>query len=291
MEGVTIFGAGLQRVAVRAITPDIFWITHCLGDHAHTMYQRYFASLPNPEAYTSDRVVDYPFSAFLICGERTCLIDTIGPTQRAATLEAIEFALAGRQLDYLWISHVELPHAGNTPAIMQCYPGARLVAVSGGDHYQLHGLEGALLAAPGDVIDLGGYRLETVDPLFVDHGMSQWAYERTTGFFFSADWGHNLHEPAHGQCFQFLDEMPASGYSDELYLDDVKVNAWYQFPWLAWADPDELAEAIDGLHARYDIRIFAPSHGNVIRKDFARYAPLLREGMRQAAAMPFRHVV
>jgi flavorubredoxin len=288
---VKIFGEGLQRVAVREIAPDIFWITHCLGDRAHEMYQSYFALLPNPEAYTADRIVDYPFSAFLFRDERSCLIDTIGPTQRANMLDALAYALDGRPLDYLWISHVELPHAGNTPAIQQRYPGVRLVAAAGGDHYALHGLDGAQLAAPGDLIDLGRHRLETVAPLFVDHGLSQWAYEHHSGLLFTADWGHNLHEPTRGQCFQFLDEMMAGGYDDTLFLDDVKVNAWYQFPWLAWADPDELAVAIDDLFTRYDVRIFAPSHGNLIRKDLARYRPLLREGMRQGAALPFAHVV
>ena len=35
---VTIFGEGLERIAVREIVPDIFWITHCLGDLAKNYY-------------------------------------------------------------------------------------------------------------------------------------------------------------------------------------------------------------------------------------------------------------
>ena len=128
-----------------------------------------------------------------------------------------------------------------------------------------------------------------VDPLFVDHGLSQWLYERTTGMFFSADWGHNLHEPACNQCFMFVDEMMADGYTPELFVDDVKVNAWYQFPWLAWSDPNEIAGAVEQLFKQYDIKIFAPSHGNVIRKDVDQYIELWIEGMRRAAAMPFSH--
>jgi flavorubredoxin len=284
----TVFGAGLDRVAVRQITPHIYWLTHCLGNLARAYYADYFSLLPNADDYTGQRIVDYPFSAFLIVDEASLLIDTIAPTQKANTLKALAHVLGDRSLDYIWISHIELPHAGNAPAIQSQYPGAKLVTVSEGDHYELHGLEEAIQVSPGDVIELGRHTIEMVDPLFVDHGLSQWAYEPTTGFFFSADWGHNLHEPARGQCFMFLDEMEAGGYSPEQFVDDVKVNAWYQFPWLAWTDPNEIAAAVEGLFEQYDVRIFAPSHGNIIRKNVDQYIELLKEGMRQAAAMAYQ---
>ena len=285
---VKIFGEGITRVGVREIIPNVYWITHCLGNHAKDYYADYFASLPNPEDYAGNRIVDYPFSAFLIIDEKSLLIDTGAPTQRENTLKTLDYVLGDKSLDYIWISHIELPHAGNAGSIKRQYPNAKLVTVKGGDHYELHSLEDALQVSPSDVIELGNHTLEMVDPLFVDHGLSQWAYERTTGFFFPADWGHNLHEPARHQCFQFVDEMvDETGYSPTLFVDDVKVNAWYQFPWLKWTDPDEIAAAVDELFKQYDIKIFAPSHGNIIRKDVDQYVDLLKEGMRQAAAMPY----
>ncbi len=289
MNDITIFGKGLERVAVRPITDNIFWLTHCLGDLAQEFYAEYFSLLPNADEYAGTRVVDYPFSAFLIVDEKSMLIDTIAPRQKETMLQAVDFALAGRPLDYIWISHIELPHAGNAVPLKRQHPEAQLVTVRGGDHYELHSLATALQVAPGDVLNLGQHVVEMVDPLFVDHGLSQWLYERTTGFFFSADWGHNLHEPACGQCFQFLDEMVADSYTNRLFIDDVKVNAWYQFPWLAWCDAEEVATAVAQLFQRYDVQIFAPSHGNIIRQDVAQYIPLLQEGMRQAAAMPYSH--
>lgn len=287
----TLFGSGLERVAVRPITPHIFWLTHCLGDLAHAYYQEYFSLLPDADRYAGSRVVDYPFSAFLIVDDRTLLIDTCGPKQQTAVLQALDHVLGDRPLDYIWISHVELPHAGNAPAIKRRHPGAQIVTVAGGENYQLHGLDHAMTVAPGDVISLGQHAVEMVAPLFVDHGLSQWLYERHTRFFFSADWGHNLHAPAQGECFQFLDEMLAHGYTPDLFVDDVKVNAWYQFPWLAWTDPDEIAQAVVDLFQRYDVALFAPSHGNVIRQEFASFIPLLVDGMRRAAAMPFSHAL
>ena len=284
-----VFGSGLERVAVRAITPNIFWLTHCLGDLAATYYKDYFSVLPNAEDYSGSRVVDYPFSAFLIVDERSLLIDTCGPKQQQPFLDAVQFVLEDRPLDYIWISHVELPHAGNTPALKRVYPAAQVVTVAGGDNYDLHGLADAQTVAPGDMIELGEHVVEMVDALFVDHGLSQWLFERTSGMLFTADWAHNLHEPACGQCFQFMEEM--DGYADDLLVDDIKVNAWYQFPWLAWGNSDKILKAIDGLFEQYDVKILAPSHGNVIRRDFGRYIPLIKEGMRRAVAMPFSNVL
>ncbi len=288
-----VFGTGIERVAIRPITDNIYWITHCLGDLAQEYYRDYFAMLPDADRYTGSRVVDYPFSAFLIVDNYSMLIDTCGPRQQKATLEAVEHILNrnSRTLDYIWISHVELPHAGNSPALKRRYPNAQIIAVAGGENYQLHALDNAQLATPGDTINLGYHTIEMVGALFVDHGLSQWLYEEKTGFLFTADWGHNLHAPACGECFQFLDEMLANDYTESLYIDDVRVNAWYQFPWLAWADPTHLETAIDRLFKQYQVNIFAPSHGNIIRRDFGRFIPLLKQGMAQAAAMPFSHAL
>ena len=81
--------------------------------------------------------------------------------------------------------------------------------------------------------------------------------------------------------------MLAAGYDEETFVDDVRVNAWFQFPWLAWTEPAAITAAVEALFDRYDVRIFAPSHGNVIRRDVGRFVPLLKEGMRRAAGMPY----
>jgi flavorubredoxin len=258
---------------------------------AQEYYRDYFAMLPDADRYTGSRIVDYPFSAFLIVDEHPLLIDTCGPRQQTAALQAIEHILAGRSLGYIWISHVELPHAGNTPTLKRRYPEAQIITVAGGENYQLHALHNARMVSPGETINLGRRSVEMVDALFVDHGLSQWLYESESKFLFTADWGHNLHAPAYGECFQFLDEMLDQKYTEELYIDDVRVNAWYQFPWLAWTEPDELAAAIRQLFQKYQVNIFAPSHGSIIRHDFGRFIPLLIQGMTQAAAMPFSHTL
>jgi flavorubredoxin len=70
-------------------------------------------------------------------------------------MEALDYVLDRKSLDYVWVSHTELPHAGNALALLRNYPDSKVIAAKGGDHYKVHGLEKAILAAPGDKIRLG----------------------------------------------------------------------------------------------------------------------------------------
>lgn len=81
---------------------------------------------------------------------------------------------------------------------------------------------------------------------------------------------HNQH-----QCFRLADEMEEAGVTlGASHMHEVATTN--RVALLAKADPDFTAAAIDKFLATYDIRIFAPSHTNVIRKDIPRYMAALR---------------
>ena len=79
--------------------------------------------------------------------------------------------------------------------------------------------------------------------------------------------------------------LESGDYPNELYIDDIKVNAYFQFPWLKWTDPNEIGAAVDQLFSQYDVEIFASSHGNVIRKNARDYLPQIRQGMLAAIGL------
>ncbi len=236
---VKIFGEGVGRVGVREIVPGVYWISHCLGDHA----PQWMEVFNNQSEIMRKRRVDIQFSAFLIVDEKSVLLDTLGPNQRTHLMEALDYTLNKKSLDYVWVSHTELPHAGNALALKQRY-GSKIIAAKGGDHYMVHGLEDAMLAAPGDRIKLGRAVLQMVDPLFVDHGLTQWVYEERSGLLCTVDWGHNFHVTP-TECFQFLDEMRES---IPFLQEDIIINMRTQFPWLAWTNPEETNRAIDAAY-------------------------------------------
>lgn len=279
MTRVKVFGDGLGRVGVLEISPNLYWLSHCLGEHAPNWMDVY-RGVP---VEMKKRRIDIQFSSFLFVDKKSAIIDTLGPMQRTHLMEALDYVLDGRPLDYVWVSHTELPHAGNAVALRERYEGSKIVAVNGGDHYEVHGLEKAILVDPGDRIKLGKRTLEIVDPLFVDHGLTQWVYEEETGFLCTVDWALNFHVTP-TECFKFLDELKESL---RFLPADLLINMRTQFPWLAWTNPEETNRAIDRLFRSRDVRLLAPMHGAVVREDVGGYVKLLKRAMRGAADAPF----
>ena len=285
---VKIYGEGINRIGVRQITPQIYWICHCIGKDAEKHNGGFAADFARINPNIDPTANDINYNSYLFMDEKTLLIDTLGPAQHNTILDVLSDLLGERQLDYLWISHTELPHAANATAIRRQYPDLQLMTVGGHDHYEIHGLEDALLLNYGDELQLGEHEIEIIKPIFLDHALTQWLYERKTGFMCPVDWA--LMAQNEHQSFLFMDEMEATGYSPERFMHDVSITNCVVFAWLRWADPDQIAEAIDAFYAKYDIRIFAASHTQVIRKDVPAYLAALREAMRRAVTADYNLV-
>src|SRR5262245_26993752 len=75
-----------------------------------------------------DRMVHSHVCAYLVCGsEKSILIDSGNATDHPRILKDVEDFLAGRPLDYVFLTHGELPHCGLLPAWMEKYPEALAV--------------------------------------------------------------------------------------------------------------------------------------------------------------------
>jgi flavorubredoxin len=277
---IKIFGEGLSRVGIRQITPQIYWICHCIGKGADKINGGFAADFAKANPLLDPEAGDIIYSSYLFLDKKTFLIDTLAPSQHDTILEALDHLLDGRKLDYLWISHTELPHAGNTAALCRAHPEVEILTVGGHDHYEIHGLGNARKLEHGDRLDLGEHKIEIIEPIFVDHALTQWVYEHKTGFLCPVDWALNVHNEH--QCFRFMDEMEEVGYSAEQFMEEVSTTNRVVFAWLRWADPDEMVAAIDRFYENYDIKIFAPSHTQVIRKDLPKYMGALRQAMHKA---------
>lgn len=288
MNDLKIYGHEASRVAVRQITPKIYWISHCIGKGCEKFNGGFAEEFARTNPLFDSEANDIIYSSYLFLDEKTFLIDTLCPAQHETMLEALADVLAGRKLDYLWISHTELPHAGNTAAIRRAYPDAQVLTVGGHDHYEVHGLGDARLLNFGDEVDLGDHQIEIIKPLFVDHALTQWIYERHSGFLCPVDWGLNVHNEH--QCFRFMDEMEETGYSPEEFKQVVSTTNRVVFSWLRWADPDDVGAMIDDFFKAYEVKIFAAAHTNVIRKDVPKYMTALKEAMQLAIEGDFNLV-
>ena len=138
--------------------------------------------IPNGMAYNS----------YLILDEKTCVMDT------ADTIVADEFfanlkrELAGRDLDYLVVQHLEPDHSGSIERLSEEYPNAKIVlskkACDMISNFVRIDLSNRLIAvSEGDRLELGKHTLS-----FVGAPMIRWpevivSYEESEKVLFAAD--------------------------------------------------------------------------------------------------------
>ena len=68
------------------------------------------------------------YNAYLVLDEKTVLLDTVDKAVGERFFENLEFALAGRPLDYVVVNHMEPDHCATLGELLRRWPGARVVA-------------------------------------------------------------------------------------------------------------------------------------------------------------------
>lgn len=245
---------------IREIIDDVYWLHET---HSRQALADRYTDL-RPDWYEPKTEVHSLQNAYVICGEETLLFDTNTPAGREQILNELATVLEDRPLDYLVVSHPEAPHAGNAFAVLDRYPEATFLAPGVGHLHELYHLEDATKVDPGDRIDLGGFKVEFLEPSFPDHGLHMWMRELTTDTLFTVDWlGYFCMEH---ERLKFVDELDAPVSHHRLLEFSGRVLFWLQY-----ADPDRVNAEIERLIETYDPNILAPAHGLPIRKDVPTY--------------------
>jgi flavorubredoxin len=241
----------------REIAPGVLWIASCeveaeqgVESHGH-------------------------FAAFLVHGaERCALVDTGHPRDWPVLEAQLEEALAGRSLDYVFPTHLELPHYGNLQRLMAKFPGCVAAGAVRGLHLYYPELAGrARPSRVGDGLDLGGGRgLRVVEAVLRDLPDTLWAVEPASGVLFVSDGlAHFHHVP--GECALTTEEL-AEPPAPENYAR-LRDQAFY---WMRYADVEGCVDEVEALLSRCGARVLAPAHGCVVTRPAA-VLPALRAGL------------
>lgn len=266
----------------RDVWPGIHWIQEC-GGHQAGIARAVLAR--GSDWYTADRQMYIPQNAFLVDGEKTLLLDTLSPASGDRVMSGLEALLGDRPLDYLVISHPDVPHAGNTGRILRRYPDCQLVAPRQGDTHALYHLDEALHVGPEDEIDLGGRVVRFPKAVFLDAAIHTWMTEETNRVLFTVDWLGTPH--LDGESLLRADELDAEIGVDRLEEFHSRVLFWFQY-----VDPDKVIAATDAIAEAYEGYGVAPAHGVPTLGDLtARYYPLMNEVVRRVAATGRRGVL
>ncbi|HWM35149.1 MAG TPA: MBL fold metallo-hydrolase [Pseudolysinimonas sp.] len=256
-------GIPLVPVKVRELAPGVSWIIGCIAvGHGDTLIHSHA-------------------SAYLLTGEHhSALIDTGYPRHWPELDTILDELLGDRGLDYIIPTHPEIPHAGLVRQLIDKYPDS-VVAGDVRDYHAYFGIpEERLRAVPeGEVLDLGGLRLEVADAVILDLPATVWLFEHTTRTLFVADAFAYAHKHADGECHLLSSELPDQPTAEQIGF--VTSRALY---WTMFAELEPLFARLDASLEHFDPAVIAPAHGSVI-DDPAAILPHIKAGMREVSRL------
>lgn len=241
-------------ISVRSLDDGLTWLQECGPDRREFVEE----STLNHEWYRSGEPLHVPQNAYLFSDEQTALFDTLSPACGDSLVDTLEEVLGDRALDYLVLSHPDVPHAGNTPAVLDRYPDVTLLAPQSGTGHELYKLDEARLVTASETLDIGDQTLTFREGTFPDSAIHLWLTESTRNALFTVDW---LGFPHMGtECLHCVDEFEALVSTDRLTEFHSRVLFWYQY-----VDVEKVQREIDALVDAYEPDAVFPAHGAPIR--------------------------
>jgi flavorubredoxin len=234
---------------VRNVTEDLYWVG--ANDHRLALFENCFP-IPRGVSYNS----------YLLLDKSAVLFDTVDWSACRQLLENVAHLLAGRQLDYLVVNHLEPDHAASIEIVLQTYPNVKIISNKKAfmlmNQFGFHvGTHECIEVAEGDTYNFGKHTVTFVAAPMVHWPEAMVTFDTTNGVLFSAD--------AFG-TFGALD--------GKLFADEVDFDR----DWL-----DDARRYLTNIVGKYgthiqlllkkaggildQIKIICPLHGPVWRKD------------------------
>lgn len=163
----------------RAVSDAVTWVGG--NDRRLSLFENLF---PIPRGVT--------YNSYLILDEKAALIDTVDASVSRQFLENVLHTLAGRQLDYLVINHMEPDHCASIEELLLRFPGLKLVGNAKTftlmRQFYNFDLEGrTVTVAENDTLRLGAHTLRFVFTPMVHWPEVMMTYEEHEHILFSAD--------------------------------------------------------------------------------------------------------
>ena len=198
------------------------------------------------------------YNSYVIMDEKVAVMDAVDKAKIAEWLGNVEDALAGRQPDYLVISHMEPDHSAGVAAFAAKYPEVTVVGnVKIFDMFRnFYGAElpNKLLVKEGDKLSLGEHELTFYSAPMVHWPEVMVSYESKDKVLFSAD--------AFGKFGALCNETDDWACEARRYYFNIVGKYGVQV--------QALLKKLAGL----DIAVICPLHGPVLDGDLAPYLSL-----------------
>ncbi len=207
------------------------------------------------------------YNSYLITDEKTCLMDSVDESIRGQFLENLQYALNGRNLDYMVVQHMEPDHCSIVPELFRMYPDMKLVASLQAfkmmeNFYSLQTEERRLVVKEGDTLELGKHTLKFITAPMVHWPEVLMTYDVTDKILFSAD------------AFGSFGAMSGNIFADEIDWDkDFKDEARRYYVNIVGKYGPQTQNVLKKA-STLDIQMICPLHAHIWRKDLSKIISL-----------------
>jgi flavorubredoxin/flavin reductase (DIM6/NTAB) family NADH-FMN oxidoreductase RutF len=203
------------------------------------------------------------FNSYLMLDTKTVLFDTVDQSVSERFFENLEYGLGKRSLDYLVVQHMEPDHSATIKELILRYPDVTVVCnkMTAGMIKNFFGNEpeNLLIVGDGDTFCSGAHTYKFVFAPMVHWPEVMVTYDETDKILFSAD-AFGTFGATNGAVF--ADEVDF----DRDYLDEARryyINIVGKY--------GSQVQTLLGKAATLDIKMIAPLHGFVWRKNIGYY--------------------
>jgi flavorubredoxin len=213
--------------------------------------------LRNFHGYLTSRGTTY--NAFLILADKVTLIDTVKPNFYDEMMARIADVIDPHDIDIVVSNHSEMDHSGALPRLFHGRGNTRLIASAKGKEaleQHFHWDREIEVVKTGDTVDLGNASLRFVETRMLHWPDSMFCFLEDEGVLFTNDaFGAHL-----ATAERFADEIDPSvlRYESSKYYANILLHL-----------SPIVKKLIDKLPSfNLDIKMIAPDHGPLYRRDF-----------------------
>ena len=204
------------------------------------------------------------YNSYLLLDEKTVLFDTVDKAVFEVFFENVAFALGGRKLDYLVISHMEPDHAATIEGLVLRHPEVRIlcnakVKTMLSQFFLTDLSERIDLVKEGDVFSSGKHEFTFLMAPMVHWPEVMMTYDKTNGTLFTAD------------AFGTFGALNGRLFSDEADFFTENVNEARRYYTNIVGKYGPQVQAILKKTAALDITTVCPLHGFVWRSRFPEF--------------------
>lgn len=227
------------------VTEKISWLG--VNDRTTHLFESLWP-IPNGVAYNT----------YLIQDEKTALMDTLRLGFGKDFEERVTETLAGRDLDYLVVNHMEPDHTGEIKSIVKKYPNVKII----GNNKTFKVLEAyfgkmdnLVEVKDGDTLDLGYHKLKFVFMPWVHWPEVMASYDMTDGILFSAD------------AFGTFGTLDGGIFDDEILFDKYYEDDMRRYYANIVGKYSNFVQKVFTKLAGVEIKMICPLHGPIWRKN------------------------